>query len=43
MKRFVFCVTGSEKSPPCGETAPIIVIEPVVAFKLLNEKKVLHH
>ena len=25
---FVFSVTGSEKSPPAGETAPIRVTEP---------------
>ena len=31
--RFVFWVTGSEKSEPCGETAPISVMEPSVPFK----------
>ena len=35
-KRFVFCVTGSEKSEPCGETAPIIVTEPSLPPSVLT-------
>ena len=31
--RLVFWVTGSEKSAPCGETAPMIVTEPSVPFR----------
>ena len=35
-KRFVFCVTGSEKSLPCGLTAPITETEPSAPFSVLT-------
>ncbi len=33
--RRVFWVTGSEKSPPGGETAPMTETEPPAPFKLM--------
>ena len=34
VKRFVFCVTGSEKSEPWGETAPMMVTEPSLSHSV---------
>ncbi len=31
--RSVFCETGSEKSPPGGETAPTTVTEPILSVR----------
>ena len=36
IKRLVCCVTGSEKSPPGGETAPTTVTEPLAAAQRLH-------